>query len=205
MLKLKLQYFGHDRVWNGWMASLTRVRGHSTLRDPICFLPLCVISQGHSVPYQFLENRNEQSRMQFSGLRSWERAPAWIPFSDYLEWLSSVTFYLKDYPFCCNWWNFIFTGWLIILLKIYKHAFLQIKYPCFTRDLGLLHPSSRRLQSPRSSLRRPWHTLTYTIYLFHLSLQFLMKGRGWDVFCSAFFLLGMKAWYLNWSWFNFTL
>ena len=23
MLKLKLQYFGHDRVWNGWMASLT--------------------------------------------------------------------------------------------------------------------------------------------------------------------------------------
>ena len=56
-----------------------------------------------------------------------------------LQWLSSVTLYLKDYPFCCNWWNFIlFNGWVIILLKIYKHAFLQIKYPCFTRDLGPL-------------------------------------------------------------------
>ena len=32
------------------------VRGHSTLRNPICciFLPLCAISQGFSVPYQFL-------------------------------------------------------------------------------------------------------------------------------------------------------
>ena len=88
-------------------------------------------------PYQFLENRNEPSCMQFSKLKSWERAPAWIPFSESLQWLSSVTLYLKNYPFCCNWWNFIlFNGWVIILLKIYKHAFLQIKYPCFTRDLG---------------------------------------------------------------------
>ena len=64
---------------------------------------------------------------------------------DSLQWLSSVTFYLKDYPFCCNWWNFIlFNGWVIILLKIYKHAFLQIKYPCFTQDLGPLCPSSHR-------------------------------------------------------------
>ena len=56
---------------------------------------------------------------------------------DSLQWLSSVTFYLKDYPFCCNWWHFIlFNGWVIILLKIYKHVFLQVKYPCFTRDLG---------------------------------------------------------------------
>ena len=62
------------------------VRGRSTLRDPICFLPLCAVSQGLSVPYQFLENRNEQSCMQFSGLRSWERTPAWIPFSDSLQW-----------------------------------------------------------------------------------------------------------------------
>ena len=55
---------------------------------------------------------------------------------DSLQWLSSVTFYLKDYPFCCNWWNFILNGWVIILLKIYKHVFLQIKYACFIRDLG---------------------------------------------------------------------
>ena len=26
-------------------------------------------------------------------------------------------------------------------MKIYKHAFLQIKYPCFTQDLGPLRPS----------------------------------------------------------------
>ena len=36
------------------------------------FLLLCAVSQGLSVPYQFLEYRNEQSCMQFSGLRSWE-------------------------------------------------------------------------------------------------------------------------------------
>ena len=44
--------------------------------------------------------------------------------------------------FCCNWWNFILcNGWIIILLKIYKHAFLLIKYPCSTRDLGPPRPS----------------------------------------------------------------
>ena len=34
-----------------------------------------------------------------------------------------------------------FNGWVIILLKIYKHAFLLIKYPCSTRDLGPPRPS----------------------------------------------------------------
>ena len=81
---------------------------------------------------------------------------------DSLQWLSSVTFYLKDYPVCWNWWNFIlFNGWVIILLKIYKHVFLQIKYPCFTRDLGPLHPSSLRLQSPGPNLQRPWHCTAF--------------------------------------------
>ena len=82
--------------------------------------------------------------MQFSGLRSWERVPAWIPFSNSLQWLfsASATLYVLDYPFCCNWWNFIVcNSWVIILLKIYKPAFLLIKYPCSTRDLGPLHPS----------------------------------------------------------------
>ena len=74
---------------------------------------------------------------------------------DSLQWLSSVTFYLKDYPFCCNWWNLIlFNSWVIILLKIYKHVFLQMKYPYLTHDLGPLHPSSCRLQSPGTGLRR---------------------------------------------------
>ena len=77
--------------------------------------------------------------MHFSGLRSWERVPAWIPFSNSLLWLfsASATLYVLDYPFCCNWWNFILSNsWVIILLKIYKPAFLLIKYPCSTRDLG---------------------------------------------------------------------
>ena len=82
--------------------------------------------------------------MQFSGLRSWERVPAWIPFSNSLQWLfsASVTLYVLDYSFCCNWWDFILcNGWVIILLKTYKPAFLLIKYPCSTRDLGPPRPS----------------------------------------------------------------
>ena len=39
-------------------------------------------------------------------------------------------------------------------IKIYKHVFLQIKHPCFTRDLGPLPPSSHRLQSPGPGLQR---------------------------------------------------
>ena len=59
-----------------------------------------------------------------------------------LQWLSSATLCLLEYPFCYNWWNFILcSGWVIILLKIYKHAFLLIKYPCSTRALGPPHPS----------------------------------------------------------------
>ena len=43
-------------------------------------------------------------------------------------------------------------------MKIYKQAFPQIKYPCFTRDLGPLRPSSRRLQPPGPGLWRLGHT-----------------------------------------------
>ena len=46
----------------------------------------CVPFLKDSVLYQFLENRNKQSCTQFSGLRSWERASAWNPFSDSLQW-----------------------------------------------------------------------------------------------------------------------
>ena len=105
------------------------------------FFPLCAISQGFSVPYQFLLPEQVEF-MQFSGLRSRERAPPWIPFSSSLQWLSSETLYVLDYPFSCNWWNFILcNGWVIILLKIYKPAFLLIKYPCSATDLGRPCPS----------------------------------------------------------------
>ena len=99
---------------------------------------------------------------------------------DSLQWLPSVTLYLKDYPFCCNWWNSIlFNGWVIILLKIYKHAFLQIKYPCFTWDLGPLHPSSRRLQSPGPGLQRPWQAgWQFTSCPFALLCPHLRLGTG---------------------------
>ena len=65
------------------------VRGHSTLRDPICFLPLCAVSQGLSVPYQVLENRNEQS---CTSSQDWDHGkghlfgfPSVSPFSDSLQ------------------------------------------------------------------------------------------------------------------------
>ena len=45
------------------------------------------VSQGPSVPYKFLEKRNEQSCTQFSGLRSWGRMHTWIPFSNLFTFL----------------------------------------------------------------------------------------------------------------------
>ena len=69
------------------LVCILTVQGRSALRDTICYsFLLCAVSQWFSIPYQFLENRKEQSCTQFSRLRSWERAPAWIPFSDPLQW-----------------------------------------------------------------------------------------------------------------------
>ena len=77
--------YSHPQLWINKKGGI--VRGRSTLRDPICCIFfLCVPFLRDSVPYQFLENRNEQSCTQFSELRTWERAPAWIPFSDSLQW-----------------------------------------------------------------------------------------------------------------------
>ena len=73
------------------------VRGYSTLRDPICFLLLCAFSQGLSVPYQFLQNSNAELHWV---LRAETMGKSTC--LDSLQWLPSVTFYLKDYPFCCN-------------------------------------------------------------------------------------------------------
>ena len=93
---------------------------------------------------------------------------------DSFQWLPSVTFYLKVIysvmPLLLRIWNvfwpfedcyllgsgfaqFFFYCPKLPCMKIYKHAFLQIKCPCFPRDLGPLHPS-HQLQSP--GLRRPW-------------------------------------------------
>ena len=94
---------------------------------------------------------------------------------DSFQWLPSVTFYLKVIysvmPHLLRIWNafwpfedcyllgFIFAQFFYCLklpcMKLYKHALLQIKHPCFTRDLGPLHPSLR-LQSRGPGLQRPW-------------------------------------------------
>ena len=106
-------------------------------------------------------------------------AQGWDHGKGHLLGFPSVTLYLKDYPFSCNWWNFIlFNGWVIILLKIYKHAFLQIKYPCFTRDLGPLCPSSHRLQSPGPGLQRPWQSPTFLTSLQPASVPYCMCHRA---------------------------
>ena len=95
------------------------------------------------------------------------------------KWLPSVTFLLKgnlfsyapltqDMECFLALWRLLF-AWLcfcsvffyclkLLCMKIYKHAFLQIRHPCFTRDLGPLHPSSHQLQSPGPGLQRPWQS-----------------------------------------------
>ena len=95
---------------------------------------------------------------------------------DSLQWLPSVTFYLKVIysvmPLFLRIWNafwpfqdcyllgFLFPQCFYCLKlpcrKIYKHAFLQIKQPCFTRDVGPLLPSSCQLHSSGPGLQRPW-------------------------------------------------
>ena len=53
-----------------------------------------------------------------------------------MQWLfsASVTLYVLDYPYCGCWWNVILcNSWVIILLKIYKPAFLLIKHLCSIR------------------------------------------------------------------------
>ena len=125
----------------------------------------CVLFLKDSIPCQFLENRNEKSCTR-SWLRSWERAPAWIPFSDSLQWPFQLCPSYSRYWMLSGPLKIVICLALFLLnffyclklpcMKIYKHAFLQIKHPCFTRDLGSLHPSSRWLQSPGPGLQRPW-------------------------------------------------
>ena len=73
--------------WNLVKSALDKCQGTFNFKgsNMLHFLSLCAVSQGLSVPYQFLEYRIEQHCTQFSALRSWERPPAWIPFSDSLQ------------------------------------------------------------------------------------------------------------------------
>ena len=118
---------------------------------------------------------------------------------DSFQWLPSVTFYLKVIysvmPLLLRIWNafwpfedcyllgFVFAQYFYCLklpcMKIYKHVFLQIKHPCFTRDLGPLHPSSHWLQSPRPSLWRQWHGIKKAMFISDNRAQ--LQSRFQDV------------------------
>ena len=152
------------------------VGGHSALRDPKCYsFLLCAVSQGFFIPYQFLENRSEKSSTQFSGLRSWERAPAWIPFSDSLQWpylnviCSVMPLVLKIvnafWPFeDCYLLGFVFVLFFFFFL-LPKAAFYEDiwtgvsanKAPLFHSRLGSL--ASLFLSTP---VPRSWSTETMT-------------------------------------------
>ena len=73
----------------------TPVRGRSTLRDPIHFLPLCAVSQG--LCFFAVPGKQERAELQ-TVIRTeiMEKGTC----LDSLPRLSSVTLYLKDYPFC---------------------------------------------------------------------------------------------------------
>ena len=95
-------------------------------------------------------------------LDSFQWLPSVTPFSD----LFSYSPLMQDIECFLALWRLLF-AWLCFCsiffyclklpcMKIYKHAFLQIRHPCFTWDLGSLHPSSHWLQSPGPGLQRPW-------------------------------------------------
>ena len=104
------------------------------------FLPLCASSQG-------------LCSLSVTGIQEWAELHAVLRSEmmgkgttlDSLQWLPLVSLFsdllLTGLSFLLQLMDFILNGWVIILLKIYKHAFLQIKYPCFTRDLGPPRPS----------------------------------------------------------------
>ena len=112
---------------------------------------------------------------------------------DSFQWLPSVTFSVMPlllkilnafWPFeDCYLLGFVFAQFFYCLklpcMKIYKHVFLQIKHPFFTWDLGPLHPSSRRLQSPGPGLQRPWQAgWQFTSCPFALLCPHLRFGTG---------------------------
>ena len=109
-------------------------------------------------------------------LDSFQWLPSVTPFSESLQWPYLKVIY-SVMPLLLRIWHafwpfedcylfgfvsaqlFFFNCLKLPCMKIYKYAFLPIKHPCFTWDLGPLHPSSPQLQSAGLSLQRPWHTI----------------------------------------------
>jgi len=104
--------------------------------------------------------------------RDWDPEKGWSAWS--LQWLPPVISLKRNllsyadmqcflalrrwlFAWLCFCSVFFFFNCLKLpCIKIYKHAFLQTKHPCFTRDLGPLCTSSHWLQSPGPHLQRPW-------------------------------------------------
>ena len=162
--------YSYPQLWKSKKGG--NVRGHSPLKDPTWyFLLLCADSQGL---YSLSVPGTQEGAELHAVLRTevMRKSICW----DSLQWLPSVTFYLKViysvmtlflriwnafWPFQdCYLLGFVYLQCFYCLklpcIKIYKHAFLQIKHLCFTRDLGPLLPSSRRLHSSGPGLQRPW-------------------------------------------------
>ena len=156
---------------------LGSVRGRSALRDPICYsLLLCAVSQG-------LYSLSVPGKLEWAELHAVLRTEIMRKGTclDSFQWLPSVTFYWEVIysvmPLFLRIWNafwpfqdcyllgFVFAQVFYCLklpcIKIHKHAFLQIKHPCFTRDLGHLYPSSCWFQSPGPGLQRPWQCTNF--------------------------------------------
>ena len=122
----------------------------------------CAVSQGPSVPYQFLENRNEQSCTQFSGLWSWDRAHAWIPFSDLLPYCKlfshvpttqDVDCLLALWRLLFTWFCFCSTLFLLLKASLYESIYAQAvpnKAPLFHLRCGSPEFLSSSTPVPRS-------------------------------------------------------
>ena len=117
----------------------------------------------------------------------WERLKAGGEGDDrgWDGWMASLTWWMWVWVNSGSWWwtgrpgmlqfmgsqsqtrlsNWTELNWKLPCMKIYKHAFLQTKHPCFTLDLGSLCPSSHWLQSPGPDLQRPWQSNREYIHL----------------------------------------
>ena len=149
------------------------VRGRSTLRDPICSYFVCCFSR----TLYFLSVPGKQEQAELHAVLRTEIMRRGTCLNSF-QWLPSVTLLncnlfsyaplTQDMECFLALWRLLFAWFCfcsvffyclkLLCMKIYKHAFLQIRHPCFTRDLGPLHPSSHQLQSPGPGLQRPWQS-----------------------------------------------
>ena len=153
------------------------MRGCSALRDPICYsFLLFAISQGFSIPYQFLENRNEQSCMSSQG---WDHEKGHLlgflsvtPFSDSLQWRYLNVIY-SVMPLLLRIWNAFWPFQDCYLLGFVSAQFFLLPKAALYEHIetcvsaNKAHLFHLRLGSPASffsstPVPRSWSTKTVT-------------------------------------------